>query len=111
MLPSGICFESYLQRRAYIHTRPQWACLIAFLLFFAWLPFFAGTQITGLISMMSIVVVAVIGLEIVTGYAGLINLGQSAFMGIGAYVAASSSVNFHLPFLVTIFFGGLGERS
>jgi branched-chain amino acid transport system permease protein len=108
LLPTGVCFESYLQRRAYIHTRPQWACFIAFLLLFAWLPFFAGTQITGLISMMSIVVVAVVGLQIVTGYAGLINLGQSAFMGIGAYVAASLSINFHLPFFATIFFGGLG---
>jgi branched-chain amino acid transport system permease protein len=32
--------------------------------------------------------VAVIGLQICTGYAGQINLGQSAFMGVGAYGAA-----------------------
>jgi branched-chain amino acid transport system permease protein len=32
--------------------------------------------------------VAVLGLNITTGYAGLINIGQAAFMGVGAYAAA-----------------------
>jgi hypothetical protein len=35
-----------------------------------------------------ITAVAVVGLQICTGYAGQINLGQSAFMGVGAYGAA-----------------------
>lgn len=108
LLPSGICFESYLRRRAYIHTRTQWVCFIAFLLLLAWLPYSAGSQLTGIISMMAIAMVAVVGLQIVTGYAGLINLGQSAFMGIGAFVAASLTIHFQLPLFVTIFLGGIG---
>jgi branched-chain amino acid transport system permease protein len=37
-----------------------------------------------------------------------INLGQSAFMGMGAFVCGSLAVNFNLPFWITIPAGGLG---
>jgi branched-chain amino acid transport system permease protein len=33
--------------------------------------------------------VAIIGLNIVTGFAGLISIGHAAFVGIGAYTVAS----------------------
>jgi branched-chain amino acid transport system permease protein len=36
-----------------------------------------------------IAVVAIIGLNIVTGFAGLISIGHAAFVGIGAYTVAS----------------------
>lgn len=49
--------------------------------------------------------IAVLGLNITTGYAGLINIGQAAFMGVGAYTAALLAPN--LPFLLAIPLGGL----
>jgi branched-chain amino acid transport system permease protein len=67
-------------------------------------------------------VVAALGLNIVVGSAGLLDLGYVAFFGIGAYTAALTgnalltNVNFHIPFvlvllvvapLVTAFFGVL----
>jgi branched-chain amino acid transport system permease protein len=42
--------------------------------------------------------VAVLGLTIVLGYAGQINLAQAAFFGLGAYSVALGTVSFQLPF-------------
>ena len=56
--------------------------------------------------------VAAIGLNVVVGLAGLLDLGYVAFFGVGAYVGALFSnatlttVNIHLPFLVVVILGG-----
>ena len=108
LLPSGIFFESYHQKKAYIHTRPQWVCFIVFLLILVFLPSLIGSRLLGVVNVIGIILIAVVGLQIPIGYAGQINLGQSAFMGMGAFVAASLAINFDLPIWVTIPCGGLG---
>lgn len=50
--------------------------------------------------------IAVLGLNITTGYAGLINIGQAAFMGVGAYTAALLAP-LGLPFWLVLPIGGL----
>jgi branched-chain amino acid transport system permease protein len=56
--------------------------------------------------------VTAIGLNIVVGLAGLLDLGYIAFLGSGAYVASSLSqsafatINWHPPFLVIVLLGG-----
>ncbi|HKE97734.1 MAG TPA: branched-chain amino acid ABC transporter permease [Actinomycetes bacterium] len=53
-------------------------------------------------------VMAALGLNIVVGSAGLLDLGYVAFFGIGAYVAALTgnalltNLNFHVPFLLVL---------
>ncbi|HEU4740020.1 MAG TPA: branched-chain amino acid ABC transporter permease [Meiothermus sp.] len=49
--------------------------------------------------------IAVLGLNITTGYAGLISVGQAAFVGVGAYTVALSAP--YLPFWLTVPIGGL----
>jgi branched-chain amino acid transport system permease protein len=61
-----------------------------------------------MISITAIMMIAVVGLQITTGFAGLINLGQSAFMGMGAFVAAGLAYHFKTPFWIAIPAGGLG---
>lgn len=51
--------------------------------------------------------IVVVGLQITTGYAGRINLGQAAFMGVGAYAASVIEVKAGLPFWVLGAVGGL----
>jgi branched-chain amino acid transport system permease protein len=46
--------------------------------------------------------VAVLGLTIVLGYAGQINLAQAAFFGIGAYSVGLGTASFGLPFSLTL---------
>lgn len=54
-----------------------------------------------------------LGLNIVVGLAGLLDLGYIAFLGAGAYVGASMSysafatINWHPPFIVVMIIGGL----
>ncbi|HVL04612.1 MAG TPA: hypothetical protein VM388_01400 [Acidimicrobiales bacterium] len=56
--------------------------------------------------------VAAIGLNVVVGLAGLLDLGYVAFFGVGAYVgalfsnAALTTTNIHLPFMVVVILGG-----
>jgi branched-chain amino acid transport system permease protein len=53
----------------------------------------------------------VVGLNIVVGLAGLLDLGYVAFFGVGAYVGATfsgaptSNVHWHIPFLLVIVIG------
>ena len=108
LLPCGTHFESYRKDMGYIRTKPQWACLITFLLLLLVLPQVLSIRFIAMINMATIICIAVVGLQITAGYAGQINLGQSAFMGMGAFVCGSLAVNFNLPFWITIPAGGLG---
>src|ERR1700692_3830299 len=49
--------------------------------------------------------VAVVGLTIVLGYTGQINLAQAAFFGLGAYSVALGTVSFGLPFWLALVAG------
>lgn len=51
---------------------------------------------------------AAIGLNIHFGYTGLLNFGQSAFLGVAAYGLAMSVATYGLPFFVGIIVGLLG---
>lgn len=108
ILPSGIHFESYSKEMAYVRTRPQWAFFVAFFLLLLFLPQILSIRFIAMINMAAIICIAVVGLQITTGYAGQINLGQSAFMGMGAFVCGSLATNFQTPFWIAILAGGLG---
>jgi branched-chain amino acid transport system permease protein len=49
--------------------------------------------------------IAVLGLTIVLGYTGQINLAQAAFFGLGAYSVALGTTAFALPFFVALVIG------
>ena len=89
-------------------TKYQWGTLIAFLILLLLLPYLIGIKYIAMISITVIMMVAVTGLQITTGLAGQINMGQSAFMGVGAFVTGSLAINFQLPFWITIPSGGIG---
>jgi len=50
--------------------------------------------------------IAILGLNIVTGYSGQISIGHSAFFGIGAYTTAILVADHGWPFLLTLPVGG-----
>lgn len=107
MDPSGIFFTNYAGDRSLVRTRAQWICLLALLLLLAALPWWASERWISIGYTTFITSVAVIGLQICTGYAGQINLGQSAFMGVGAYGAAlAMAVGWDA--LAALLIGGMG---
>lgn len=87
MDPSGIFATSFRKDQALVRTRGQWTWLLGFCVLLAVLPAFATPHLLAVLTSMMIWIVVVIGLQITTGVAGQINLGQAAFMGVGAYTA------------------------
>jgi branched-chain amino acid transport system permease protein len=107
MDPSGIFPTSYRSDRRIIRTRWQVLALVLFMALLLLAPYLVSGRIIAILNMMMISAVIAVGLQICTGYAGQINLGQAAFMGVGAYTASILASKTGLTFLLTIPLAGL----
>ncbi|MDP6854419.1 MAG: branched-chain amino acid ABC transporter permease [Arenicellales bacterium] len=87
--------EAIWQRPA--HRGSVAALLLALLL----LPLFGNDYTLLLAGQLCIYVIAITGLNLLTGYTGLISLGQGAFMGVGAYATAVLASRYGLPIWIT----------
>ncbi len=86
--PAGDFDRSYEQDMAVVRQRWQYGLLIAFLLLLFALPYVVSESLVSLVNRICIFMIAVQGLNILTGYTGQISLGQAAFMTVGGYVSA-----------------------
>ncbi|NOR82525.1 MAG: branched-chain amino acid ABC transporter permease, partial [Ardenticatenales bacterium] len=86
--PAGEFDTSYTHDMTTIRRRWQWALLFAFILALYALPFYASQGVVSLINRIGITIIAVQGLNLLTGYTGQISLGQAAFMTAGGYISA-----------------------
>ena len=107
MDPAGVFAVRYAQDRALVRTRKQWIALALLLGALAVLPLVVGPRLIAVANIMLITGIVVVGLQICTGYAGQVNLGQAAFMGVGAYTAAVLAEKTGLSFLLTIPLAGV----
>ena len=82
---------------------PGWtAAVLALVLAAAALPFFASNYRVFQYTMVLIYAIALLGLNILTGYNGQISLGHGAFYAIGAYVTAVLMDKFGVPYWACI---------
>ncbi len=90
-LATGNYFTSYKDEQRIFFTHLDRSVFTAFvMLLFAWPLFFElSNKYMLVINNILVAVVAILGLNIVTGFAGLISIGHAAFVGIGAYTVAS----------------------
>ena len=86
--PAGEFDTSYAYDMTTIRRRWQWALLFAFILALYALPFYASQGVVSLVNRIGITIIAVQGLNLLTGYTGQISLGQAAFMTTGGYISA-----------------------
>ena len=86
--PAGEFDTSYAYDMATIRRRWQWWLLFAFILALYTLPLYASQSVVSLVNRIAITIIAVQGLNILTGYTGQISLGQAAFMMTGGYISA-----------------------
>jgi len=102
----GTLKESYIADAALFDSRTQkvWLALAAGLLLL--FPFMATDYWLYLACLVSINVASACGLNILTGYTGLVSLGQAAFMGLGAYTVAILELRVGSPFALNILAGG-----
>lgn len=88
MLPSGVFFRSYQAEAALLRTWPQRLWAAGFMILLIVLPMILDNALLGIVTTAGITLVAVLGLQITIGLAGQLNLGQSAFVGVGTFVTA-----------------------
>lgn len=111
MDPAGVFATTYPRDQALIRTRKQLVALLVFLALLLLVPQLLGARLVAMGSVMLITAVVVVGLQINTGYAGQVNLGQAAFMGAGAYVTGVCAAKFGLPFWISIPMGGVAAAA
>ena len=92
---------SYEHDEALWPTRVQRLWLAALAVALLAFPFGANGYLVSLACMVGIHCIAAAGLNIMTGYTGLISLGHAAFMGVGCYTAAWLAKQ-GVPFFVTL---------
>jgi branched-chain amino acid transport system permease protein len=110
--PSGVFDTRYAQDMALNRTRGDKilnAVLIVALLSVPLLTLDGGLglnilpqSLIGTIMRIAILVIAVQGLNLLTGYTGLTSLGHASFMAVGAYSGAALARNLGLPFILAL---------
>jgi branched-chain amino acid transport system permease protein len=99
--------QSYEADAALFDTRTQHVWLVLLALALAAFPFVANEYWLYLACLIAINTASACGLNILTGYTGLVSLGQAAFMGLGAYTVAVLETRAGTPFLLNLLAGGL----
>lgn len=107
MQPCGTFNVDYARDMAIIRTRTQWVLAIFGLILLFTLPLYCRDNILSMLNILGIMIVAVLGLMILTGYAGQINLGQAAFVSVGAYASALMTTRLGMPFWIALPLAGL----
>ena len=102
--------QSYRHDEALFVTPMQRWLFALLLLALLGFPFVGGNYLVYLACLTGIHVIAAIGLNIITGYAGLISLGHAAFMGVGCYTAAALA-NAGVPFWIALPAAGVASAA
>jgi branched-chain amino acid transport system permease protein len=95
ILKSAFRLKSSIGLRVSIPLKPSGYILFLILIL---LPFLASTYITDTVVLSGIYIILSLGLNIMIGYTGLLNLGYAAFYAIGAYTYAILNTKLHLGF-------------
>ena len=86
--PAGDFDRTYRQDMAVVRKRWQLVVMILFIVALFALPAYASDSTVSLVNRVGIFIIAVQGLNILTGFTGQISLGQAAFMTVGGYTSA-----------------------
>ncbi len=114
--PSGEFDHSYAYDMATIRRGWQWALLGIFILSLYGLPSYhhllpgilKSWLSPSIVNRIGITIIAVQGLNLLTGYTGQISIGQAAFMTVGGYLSALMVNNLGLSFFLALPIAALG---
>lgn len=107
MLPCGTYNKTYAQDMAIVRTGLQWGLLLGFIALLFLLPALVSTELVYLTIYIGVGIIAALGLNILTGYCGQISIGQSAFMGVGAFSAGLIISQANIPFWFAVPIAGV----
>lgn len=103
----GAAHETYAQAEALLDTNFQRFALLALFVVLAAFPFVADQYWVYMACLVGIHIVSVTGLNILTGFTGLVSLGHAAFMAVGAYTVAMLEIHAGTPFIFNLIAAGL----
>ena len=106
-LPSGIYNTNYKKDMAIFRTWDHWVWLIGFIIFLGVIPAFASRSQLNILITIACTIIAVHGLNLLTGYCGQISIGHSAFVAVGAYTSAALCNELSFPFWIAMPLGGI----
>ena len=107
MDPAGIYRTSYEEDMSVVRTKTQWAILIGALTLAALFPFYLPKNVISVLALTCCVIISTLGIQILTGCAGQVSVGQAAAYGVGAYTSAILVNDYGFPFLLSILISGL----
>ena len=87
------------------HPKSVMLTALALLLLLIALPYLVSGGFMSSLVIMLILFIAVLGLDVLMGYCGQVNLGQAGFMALGGYTAAILATNYGVSPLVGTFAG------
>jgi len=102
----GAAKQSYTADAALFDTATQRGWIVVFAAALVAFPFLADEYWLYLACLIAINVASASGLNILTGYTGLVSLGQAAFMGLGAYTVAVLETRVGTPLALNLFAAG-----
>ena len=106
--PAGDFDRSYKQDMSVLRQPWQWVVLVLALAFAFTAPLWGSAYIVSTANRIAYTIIAVQGLNVLTGYTGQISLGQAAFMLVGGYVSALLVAHLGFPMFVALPFAALG---
>lgn len=104
--PAGDFDRTYEQDMAVIRRPWQWVALAIGLLLTLSAPLWGSAYLVSTANQILYTIIAVQGLNVLTGYTGQISLGQAAFMLVGGYTSALVTIHWGLPFPLAIVVAG-----
>jgi branched-chain amino acid transport system permease protein len=85
-----------------------WSARLIVLAIFIALPFvYSQKYVMHIVSLAMIFAIAALALQLLLGFAGLLSIGQAAFLGIGAYTSALVTTALAMPFELGVLAAGL----
>lgn len=102
----GSAKQSYAADAALFDSTTQWRWVVLMVAALVAFPFVASQYWLYMACLVAINIASATGLNILTGYTGLVSLGQAAFMGLGAYTVAILQLRYNTPFLLNLLAGG-----
>ena len=103
----GSAKETYAADTALFDSATQRAWVAIVVVALVTFPFVVDDYWLYLACLVAINVASTAGLNVLTGYTGLVSMGQAAFMGLGGYTVAILQIRFGTPMLLNLLAGGV----
>lgn len=106
--PAGDFDRTYQQDMSVIRKPWQWGLLALVIIGLYTMPMWGTAYMIITVNEIIIAVIALQGLNILTGYTGQISLGQAAFMLVGGYISGLLMAQYNLPIYITLPLAAVG---